>query len=221
VDSYLYDERRLLDALETIRKETETPGPFLPMGGAMPEKLGAPQGNLYHDIRPQGFAMGSFLGALSSLGLRRLAYGLAVRATAAISKIENYPWRGKTLTFAFHGAQENPALNVNGQNVPGTLQIPESALSRGTNDVVVAEGTPGILLLRSTIRLQTVDESDGKLTYAGYAFGLSEMTFNMPLATLRLESDAGQQIPCTVTGHRLHHLRFTHKGLFKLNLVPS
>ncbi len=221
VDPYVYDERRLLDALETIRKETETPGPFLPMGGAMPEKLGAPQGNLYHDIRPQGFAMGSFLGALSSLGLRRLPYGLAVRATAAISKIENYPWRGKMLNFAFEGSQEKPALKVNGHNVPGTLQIPESSLSRDTNDIIVAEGKPGILLLRSTIRLETVDESDGTLTYAGYAFGLSEMSFNIPLPSLRLESDSGQQIPYTVTGHRLHHLRFTHKGFFSLNLVAS
>ncbi len=221
VDSYLCDEQLLINALETIRKETETPGTFLPMGGAMPEKLNAPQGNLYHDIRPQGFAMGSFLGALSSLGLRRLPYGLAVRATAAIAEIEEYPWRGKTLHFVFKGATKHPVLQVNGREICGSLQIPEATLLPGRNDIAVVPGRQGLLLLRSSIHLEDVTQQEARLIFTGTSFGLSEMTFNLPLADIQLQTAENADIPFTISVQRLCHLRFTHKGLFRLIIHSS
>ncbi len=70
-----------------IKEQSNRPGKYLPMGGAMPEKIDIPDGLLYHDIRPQGFAIGSFLAAWSSLGVRRLPFGLAVRPTTAFQQL--------------------------------------------------------------------------------------------------------------------------------------
>ncbi len=214
VDPICHREADLLAALEMIRSEAETPGPFLPMGGAMPEKLGAPQGNLYHDIRPQGFAMGAFLGALTSLGIRRLPHGLAVRPTAAIAGIESYPWRGKSLRFEFAGATTHPALEINGQRIPGTLQIPEDTLNNIEPMVRTVDGGDGLLLVRSTIRLESVTECDEFVIYTGVAYGLSEMTFSRSPTTI-LTNASGSPIPHSLSeGSGLHHLRFTFKGSF-------
>jgi hypothetical protein len=208
VDTIRYDENKLIAALDLIRTETETPGSFLPMGGAMPEKLGAPQGNLYHDIRPQAFAMGSFLGALASLGIRRLPHGLALRPTAAITTLENYPWRGKTMQFAFEPNAAHPVLEINGTEFPGTLQLPESALTGPEVRIRIRPGQPTLRLVRSTIRLESASVSDGATVYSGHAFGLSERTFDTPPNSSTLQNNDGTPIAFTLTqGDNLHHLR--------------
>jgi len=214
-DPWFHDEARLVEILLAVKDETFKPGPFLPMGGAMPEKFDAPQGNLYHDIRPQGFAMGAWLGAWSSLGLRRLPHGLALRPTRAYTRIEQFPWRGKTLEFHFPPV-EHPALQIDGRRVPGTLQIPHHRLTRSTHHIGLEEAGPGggLLWLRSTVDLLRAEPE----AYHFQAFGLSEILFSGALAPFALQDAAGASIPHTLhqiprTGHLpCTLLRFTHWG---------
>lgn len=181
VDTWTYPEEKCLALHERLATETATPGKFLPMGGAMPEKFNAPQGNLHHDIRPQGFAMGAWLAAWTSLGLRRLPYGLALRPTSAFEQIEAYPWQGKTLHLHFGPTERALALEIDGTRVPGTLQIPASALTTPSPVVrlIAAPSTP--LWLRSTVRLDAVAEAPGARTYSFTAHGPASITFSAPV----------------------------------------
>jgi len=177
-DPWVHGESRLLAILLQIKDEAMKPGPFLPMAGAMPEKFDAPQGDLYHDIRPQGFAMGAWLGAWASLGVRRLPFGLALRPTFAYEKLENYPWHGKILDFGFDARGTEAALLINGRPVPATLQIPEEELDRERNEVrlvaTTAQTVP--LWLRSTVRLERVGMRKNLIEWEFTAFGLAEIT---------------------------------------------
>ncbi len=179
-DPWVHGEERLRAVLETVRSEAMTPGEFLPMGGAMPEKLGAPEGNLYHDIRPQGFAMAAWLGAWAGLGVRRLPYGLALRATKAYDCLENYPWRSSVLHFHFGPSGKSLALEIDGRRIDHTLQVPQDSLHRGECTVRLVEAAEpgGPLLLRSTVELLSVGrDASGRIVYRFGAYGLAEMVF--------------------------------------------
>lgn len=208
-DPWFHDEERLLAALLRIKDEALEPGRFLPMGGAMPEKLGAPQGNIFHDIRPQGFAMGAWLAAWASLGVRRLPYGLALRPTKAFEKLLSYPWRGRTLDFSFDDHGRTPALEINGTRVRGTLQIPEGALACGRNTVRLVEGCPGPLLLRSTAQLDDVRVEDGRQEYRFTCHGLTSLCFDDLAGKIALTDRDNHQVPFTTAGNEI---RFTARG---------
>lgn len=223
VDTWFYPEEKCLALHERLADETARPGKFLPMGGAMPEKFGAPEGNIYHDIRPQGFAMGSWLAAWSSLGLRRLPYGLALRPTAAFDCIENYPWRGNNLHFFFGPppGTRNLALDIDGQVIRGTLQVPEATLRDGSVIRLVQDfAEPAApLLLRSSFRLLGVRETNGTRTYEGEAFGLTRLTFDKSLANPPVLDGTGLALEVQIhESDGLLHLDFTAFGQIEVRL---
>lgn len=209
-DTWFHDGERLLDILIRIKEEAMKPGPFLPMGGAMPEKLGAPQGNIYHDIRPQGFAMGAWLAAWASLGLRRLPYGLALRPTKAFNRILNYLWRGHTLDFSFDYHGRTPALEINGRRIYNTLQIPESLLTGDRCAVRLVDGQPGPLLLRSSAQLDDVNAKEGgHLEYRFTCFGLTSICFDSMPGGIHLTDHRENPIAVITVGNEI---RFTRHG---------
>jgi hypothetical protein len=215
-DTWYHDESRLLDLLRRVADDTLEPGAFLPMGGAMPEKLGAPQGNIFHDIRPQAFAMGTWLGAWASLGLRRLPHGLALRPTRAFEKLLDFSWRGRTLDFFFDYNGRTPALEINGTRIAGTLQIPEGPLLRERNVVRLVEGDPGPLLLRSTARLDALRAGDGLLDYAFTCHGLTSICFHAPPAEIGLADAENNPVTFSSEGGEI---RFTLHGPANLRVA--
>jgi hypothetical protein len=216
VDPWFYPEDKLLEMILNIAAQAEKPGKYLPMGGAMPEKYDAPEGNIYHDIRPQGFAMQSWLAAAASLGLRRLPYGLALRPTRSFTEIQNYAWKNRTLRFVWNGADKNPLLVINGKACPGTVQVPEARLREGKNTIELREGDPSLLLLRSTVALHDVALSKAGLSISVEAFGLSEIWFS---ALPESVSFSGADIPFTLrSAAEAAVLRFTWHGKITLNL---
>lgn len=227
VDPWLYPETKLLALHDRIADETNRPGKYLPMGGAMPEKFNAPQGNLYHDIRPQGFAMGAWLGAWTALGLRRLHHGLAVRPTGAFERIEHYAWRGMYLFFHYGPTGRDLALKIDGVVVEGTLQVPERALAAGSGaerHIRLVPARPGLLWLRSSVQLDEVAEPCGgevARRYAFTAFGLSEITFSgdVPEAVL-VDAEGGPIAGRRTMQEGLATIRFTHFGAATLS-VPG
>jgi len=217
-DPWVCPQENLLDLHLKIAAETARPGQYLPMGGAMPEKFAAPEGNLYHDIRPQAFAMGAWLGAWTALGLRRLPYGLALRPTTAFESIEAYPWRGSMLDIAFGPTGHAVGLEVDGQFIPGTLQLPQNHLKAGeTHAVRLIPAPQASLLLRSSVQLDGVERSHAETCYRFTAFGLSQMTFSAPLPAAALTDSSGNPLPCRWTSDQgLHTCHFTHFGAGRL-----
>ena len=203
-DPWVHGEGRLRTVLDRVRAEAMAPGCFLPMGGAMPEKLGAPQGSLYHDIRPQGFAMAAWLGAWASLGVRRLPYGLALRPTQAFDRLENYPWRGSVLHFVFGPVTRALALEIAGKRIEHTLQIPAEVLVPGEQTVRLIDAPIpyGPLLLRSTVELLSVGKKrSGGVVYQFRAYGIAEMVVaNLPEG-VALKDEHGQPVLFTRSNH--------------------
>ena len=221
VDPWLYDEQKILALHHRLADETNTPGKYLPLGGAMPEKFNAPQGNLYHDIRPQGFAMGAWLAAWSALGLRRLPHGLALRPTAAFERIEAYEWRGRSLTFHYGPTGRDLALEINGRRVEGTLQLPQSLLDRDSDIRLIAASTR-TLWLRSSVQLDEVTQAADGITYRFTAHGLAQITLSAAPVNATLTDPHGQLIDCTWHSNAgLHFCHFTHFGLGRLTLLTA
>lgn len=224
VDPWVYGEQRLLQVLKMIHAEAQQPGTFLPMGGAMPEKLGAPQGNLYHDIRPQGFAMAAWLGAWASLGVRRLPYGLAVRPTAAYSTLQSYPWRKATVHFNFQVEDAPLELRVDGLPVAHTLQLPQDLLSPGEHQIALRGSQPSSepLWLRSTVCLHAVAASPQSISYSCSAYGLSEIVISHCPDSCRLIAENGTELEIEKDKHpKGVVLRFHHIGKVDLLLVKA
>jgi hypothetical protein len=221
VDPWYYNEKKLLALHQRLATETNTPGKYLPMGGAMPEKFGAPQGNLYHDIRPQGFAMGSWLAAWSSLGLRRLPHGLALRPTAAFERIENYLWRGHELTFQYGATGRNLALEINGERIEGTLQLPQNSINQDST-IQLVSSSPAPLWLRSSVQLDRVTENGSRRCYHFQAYGLSQITFSAPPDEALLGNPTGAPVAGRWTSTvGLHTLHFTYFGALVLQITAS
>lgn len=214
IDPWFAGEEQVLAAVKAVAAEALRPGKYLPMGGAMPEKMDAPEGNYHNDIRPQGFAMGAWLAALASLGVRRLPYGLALRPTAALTGLRAFHWRGRQVDFSFSATGRALALEVNGHAVAHTLQVPEALLDQASNTVRLVPGDPGILLLGSTVRLEEVWAGDvSSVRYIATAFGLSEMTFSGHPAHVRVEGIDGDAIISNLsTCADSCLLRFTAQG---------
>lgn len=216
VDPWVFPEDRLLALHDRVAEETRRPGRYLPMGGAMPEKFAAPEGNLYHDIRPQGFAMGAWLAAWSALGLRRLAHGLALRPTSAFESLESYPWRGSLLDFRFGATGRHLCLEIDGIPVAGTLQVPQGLINPGARHVIrLREGEPGLLWLRSTVQLDAVEEApDGGRVYRLRAFGLASITLSAqpgPVC-IRIEDGSPLSFDQRVGETGLATIHFRHFG---------
>jgi hypothetical protein len=214
VDPWVYDEEKLLGMHQRIAAEAERPGRYLPMGGAMPEKFNAPEGNLYHDIRPQGFAMGAWLGAWSALGLRRLPHGLALRPTTAYQCLKNYAWRESMLDVEFGPRSRQLALEIDGRRVEGTLQIPEKRLSPRSHIRLVESAKTDPLWLRSTVRLDDVSDHAHTRTYTFMAHGLSQISFSTAVEA-RMEGLPHVEWTCCQGIHTAH---FTHFGAASLTL---
>ena len=219
-DSWTCGEERGLSLLKRISEDAMKPGLWHPMGGAMPEKFEAPQGNLYHDIRPQAFAMGAWLGALSSFGVRRLPHGLALRPTRAYRGIENHEAFGRVLDLDFSPETE-PVLRVNGQACPHTLQVPEVLLRPGKNTLALGgRPTERPLLLRSDVKVIAVLREGNNVNYCLEAYGAAELWFEGGWRGLSCVRNDGQSLEVTVSRQEtLEIVRFTAWGAVRIKIV--
>lgn len=214
-DPWVHGEQRLIELLLRIKDEAMRPGRYLPMAGAMPEKFDAPQGSLYHDIRPQGFAMAAWLAAWASLGVRRLPYGLAVRPTCAFQMLEHFAWQGGLIDFSF--SANVSALTVNGHAYPATLQLPENALTVGKNSVMVPAEIAAPCLLRSTVRLLHCEtNATGEFGFGIESFGDAEMVFSEAPVGFDFSPDLTVRPREESSG--LFLLRFHHFGRISLRV---
>ena len=184
----------------------------------MPEKFNAPEGNIYHDIRPQGFAMGAWLAAWSSLGLKRLPYGLALRPTRAFEEIRNYAWRGMSLDFHYGADGQRLALDVDGVRIEETLQVPENRLKdRACIRLIESGSIP--LWLRSSVRLNDVHIKPGKgsVVYEFESFGLSHIGFTRDPGKVTLRDDKDTPVPFQIQSEcGIFSIHFAHFGRGRL-----
>ncbi|MFW6303023.1 MAG: hypothetical protein ACOC2L_00245 [Candidatus Sumerlaeota bacterium] len=138
-------------------------------------------GNRSHDVRPQAFSIGPWLATMVGFGLRRLAFGLAIRPNRILRSIHSYAWRKSKIHVCFDGeGKELGALVIDGKQVTGTLQIPENLLRNGDVDVKVTLGEKGPerpCLVDSSVRLLECEPGDAGFVYTIETYGMNRMVF--------------------------------------------
>ncbi len=195
LDGEFHDEAQMLAAIDRAVPEAVRPGRFLPMAYTAPEVLGIEDGHPYHDVRPQAFSVGPWLWSVANLGLRRLPFGIAVRATTALDGIDGYEYRRSAIDVRWEGLGQVERVLLNGKLIAGSLQIPDSLLVDGKNALVVGLGSrplAGPVLVSSTVRLESVKPSSagdssgahgaavdrrGPVTYAIEGLGRNVLVF--------------------------------------------
>ena len=193
MDTELYREDQIMAALDYLVPQSVRPGKYLPMGNTVPEIINQKDGDLYHDVRPIVFSIAPWLSAVSNLGIRRLPFGVAVRGTKFLDRIDHYEYQGGLLDVTFHGQGSISRVVVNGRPVENSLQLPEDRIIKGENNVE-GEMTPDAklkdCLIASTVRLDSIEE--GRLRI--HAFGKNMLTFKGLSKTAKITSVAGEPV---------------------------
>ncbi|MGA2635369.1 MAG: hypothetical protein ABSF16_14130 [Terracidiphilus sp.] len=180
LDTDVTDEREIMNLIDYASTQSYPAGKYLPMPYAMKEMSDAIDGDHYHDIRPETFTSGPWYGTMAAFGVRKLPFGIAVRPTRYLDRIEKYEYQGSLIDISFEGVGPLESVTVNGQILLNTLQIPENALHHGENTLRVRMGTPTTsepLLVSSTVRLLAVTRTRKIVTYKLETYGKNLLIF--------------------------------------------
>lgn len=226
LDTDATDESEILHAMHLAAKQCYRPGRHLAMPNTVVEMFDQPDGHPWHDVRPQAFSIGPWLATVCGLGLRRLPHGLAVRAGRNLKHISNYEYRRCRLTATFSGTGDHLDIQLDGQPLRNSLQIPDDRLP--IDDVAtltvrrVRKPAPGPLLVASTVRLESLSASaPDQPTYHLTAYGLNTLEFR-GTGRFTLRNLAGKSVPLQT--HRTSDrtfLTFAGRGPFTLHSHPQ
>lgn len=221
MDTELYSEDSIMNAITYLIPQSVRAGKYLTMPYAMPEIVDVKDGNPFHDVRPITFSIGPFTAALSNLGVRRLPFGLAVRNTKYLSKIEKYDYQGSLINFEFIGGNSPTKVLVNNIPLKYTLQIPEKVLTRNTT-VSISGITKGVgpILISSTVKLVEVLEKGNTIIYTINAKGPNQLVFLNNTKDPIVTNPSGRNIPSQITkSTKATYLRFEGIGNFYITLI--
>jgi len=218
LDNELFNEDSIMAALDYLVPQSVRPGTFLPMPNTIPEIVDEKDGDPFHDVRPLVFSSAPWFSAVTNLGVRRLPFGIAVRATKYLEKLDNYEFRGALIDFSYHGEGKIGKLLVNGKELKGTFQLPEDLLLKGDNQVEVImtpKAKPQNVLVSTTSRLLSVRNEEFKLQ----TYGKNSVCFRGLNKKVRITDENGKTIlPLQTNGEGLTWFDFEGRGFYTLRL---
>jgi hypothetical protein len=223
IDTEFFEEEKIMEAINYIAKQCYRPGKYLPMPNTIVEIVDVEDGNIYHDVRPQCFSIGAFLGAVTNLGIRRLPFGIALRSTNYIKEISRYEYLGSTTDIIYKGSGKIKSIEINGKEIKSTYQLPEVELCmNSTNTVVVEmseEKTNETVLVASSVRLEAVESSDTAVTYSIEAFGKNELVIKNLSKAPQVFDSRGNLVEVKLTENKEYSLiSFKGKGKYKVTV---
>jgi hypothetical protein len=198
MDNEIFSEDSIMEALDYLVPQSVRPGTFLPMANTIPEIVDVEDGDPFHDVRPLVFSSAPWFSAVTNLGVRRLPFGIAARATKYLDKLENYEFRGALIDFSYKGEGKISKLLVNGKELKGTYQLPEALLKKGDNKVEVflsAASKPQNVLVSSTLRLLSANGG----TYNMEAYGKNSVCFRGLNKNITITDASGKAVVFTLT----------------------
>ena len=218
MDNELFDEDSIMASLDYLVPQSVRPGKYLPMPYTIPEIVDMVDGNPYHDVRPLVYSIAPWLSAVSGRGVRKLPFGIAVRATRSLSGIDNYQYLDGTIDFSFTGEGNIKNILVNGEKIEGTWQLPDEKIKKGDNNIVVEMDPsvrPGDVLISSSVRL--ISASPGKYLIRAYAKNV--LVFKNLSKQVIINDKNGTPVPFTTQqADHLTYVEFKGKGLYEVNL---
>ncbi len=198
LDNEIFSEDSIMAALDYLVPQSVRSGKFLPMAYTIPEIVDVADGDPFHDVRPIVFSIAPWIAAVNNLGVRRLPFGIAARATKYLDKLENYEFRGALIDFSYKGEGKISKLLVNGKELKGTYQLPEALLKKGDNKVEVVLSTsakPQNVLISSTLRLLSANAG----TYKMQAYNKNTVCFRGLSKKLSITDAKGKAIEAVMT----------------------
>lgn len=180
MDTEFCEEDSLMKALNYLVPQCVRAGKYLKMPNTIVETADIEDGNLFYDDRPYGASIASWLATVTNFGLRRMPFGIAVRATKYLEKINGYVYKNATINFQFQGAGKITTLIFNHLPLEYTYQIPEDKLLRGNNTLSIELGSINRIapvLVASTIQLDNVSSQNNIIEYKITAFGKNILIF--------------------------------------------
>jgi hypothetical protein len=164
-----------------------------PAAGLFTEYAGATEG-----WRGLPFGASSFALAITGMLLKSLPQGLAIRASEQVDEVADFTWKIYRISAKATGQGEHVgSATVNGRDLPGTLQIPQSLLRPGRNTVQVtrtATPTTQSRLYSSTLMLLDARSQAGRtlLEFAGCSMG--ELVIENATTSVTFKTPSGQQL---------------------------
>ncbi len=199
LDLESFAEDDLHHAINYAAGQCYRPGKYLAMPNSVVEMTDMPDGHLWHDVRPQAFSVGPWLATMTGTGVRRLPFGLAVRANKTLNDITDYQYKGKELDFSFTGEGRHLQLSINGKPVIASLQLPETLLEADRNAIRIEntnEPPERPLLVHSTVSLNSVEISSNAVIYKAASYGLCQWSLTETEGwTFDLKDAAGETVP--------------------------
>jgi len=216
VDPIEVDEDSTRKATDYAAQQSYRPGDYLAMPNSVVEMLDIEDGDAHHDVRPQAFSIAPLLATLVGLGLSRLPYGLALRPNVTLTQLPHYEYRGHVLDVRFEPSAET--IEINGQVLRNSWQIPESMLVKGEATVITCPAQKAALpeevtLVRSTVRLLELIAEEKQVVYTAEAHGSAELELSGCVQSVSACTSEGEPITAEMTtSDTLTSVHFEHWG---------
>lgn len=221
LDVETFSEKELLQAVQYAAAQCYPPGGCMAMPNTIVELLDVKEPQ--DEIRPQAFSTGPWLATIVGLGLRRLPFGLAVRANESLVRIRQYEYQRSRIDVEFSGKGALSSVTVNGRALEGSLQIPERLLKPGKNRVAVKMGgkaARAATLVSSSVRLSAIAKKSGRFVYAIEAFGANTLEFrDLAGREVTIADARGRTVPHETheaNGHT--YIQFPGRGEFTVTV---
>jgi hypothetical protein len=223
MDPAIHDEKKMFKAMDYMIPQAVRAGRYLPMAYTIPEIVDVEDGNLYHDVRPQGFSAGAWLGALGNFAVRRMPFGIAIRGTKYIEQITNYEYKNTLLNIKYEGEGNIQKISVNGLELNNCLQITDQLLDKKVTDIKVSmsKDAPELenTLISSTMRLYFTEQKGNAKNYAFEGYGQNIAVFkNLTKKIVATAVNGAPLSPRITKNGSLTYVEFDSYGKFLITI---
>lgn len=189
-----------------------------PMKGALTEYYTAVE-----SWRGLPFSASSFFFSTVAQVMQSMPMGIGVRASENVDTLKNFRFRLSSFDiFASGKGDVVESFTLNGEQLPYSLQVPDSKMRFGRNKIMVSRTTEhdGFRLYSSSARLLAVEIQAGEVIYRMSSPVSAELVFENPdRASLKVLSPEGDEIPFSIKklpGTAMHHLLVECSGDFNV-----
>jgi hypothetical protein len=222
LDTRFVDETDILKSLEVTLPYQINPSKYIPMPYTMVEYFGAEPGS-FHDIRPQAFTTAPFQAAITNLAIRTMPFGIALRGTNYLNKLENFQYLNSRLNIDYSGEGKIESIKLNQNPLQNTLQIPDRELNPGSNDLQIdlnkTADKDEPLLIYSTVRLLDVNRHGNIIRYQIQGYCQNVLVFENLNTNFQVIDSQEEKVRNNVTTMEgFSFIEFFGKGEYKIEV---
>jgi hypothetical protein len=220
LDTETFPEDSILAALDYLVPQSIRPGAYLPMPYTIPEIVDVEDGHPFHDVRPLVYSIAPWLSAVTNLGLRKLPFGVALRATDQLENIENFQYMGGLIDVNFTGSGKISRILINGEELTHSLQVPDDKIKEGSSKILVELSEYPLnsdLLISSTVRLKHLEQKGEVMIYDITAYSQNRLVFKNLNKDFYILDNEGNEIPFKTQEYKdLKYIEFDGRGDYVL-----